>query len=465
MLLKESYSVMMMPFSIDTARWQRDENSMWTPAEIKVENDVLYSHIQDWMQAGACSANRERIAHRAQNFDIFTVRTNADDDTLKQRVSTFRKLLSKRWRLGNKSIDFAWVNKEAELLSPKLLVNTYSGMGMLLLTFQMAPTHMTVEHLMDFNYAIHKIDRQAPLCVPALDMDKAHPRQVEDYVQTAQAISGDDAGWTLPQLTEWLLADFDGAYHRFNESRLHVFTYYRTDSSEAGEESRKNFARIFRVENNNYDVRCDIADGYTLHTFNNIQVGVTVQGGAMMTMTTAADDDPKQGSNHLLNFGKTAFCKRYLWIYVMTLLQRYTLLRMTQELTAIELNHEDRSLAMLQQMVERLTTLKVTTYFTDISDFTQHNEFYAFCAERLAVKTHFNEINEKMELLHTVIDGRKSEREEQKNDRLTIILAILTVASATCDTIDVLSGEHPRMGITMAIALVAVLFYVWNKRK
>ena len=70
-----------------------------------------------------------------------------------------------------------------------------------------------------------------------------------------------------------------------------------------------------------------------------------------------------------------------------------------------------------------------------------------------------------MELLHTVIDGRKSEREEQKNDRLTIILAILTVASATCDTIDVLSGEHPRMGITMAIALVAVLFYVWNKRK
>jgi septum formation topological specificity factor MinE len=72
-----------------------------------------------------------------------------------------------------------------------------------------------------------------------------------------------------------------------------------------------------------------------------------------------------------------------------------------------------------------------------------------------------------MNLLETVIASKKDESDDVKNNRLTIILAILTVASATCDTLTVLTLDkfNPISGIVLALALVVLLFAAWNWKK
>lgn len=469
MNLKESYTVLMLPFSIDAQRWHLPTDGMWQPAEMKTEDDVFYSHIKDWMQAGANAANRNTVEHRAHNYDIYTPGGDAATGTgVKERLAVWRKIMSKQWRLEKKDIAFKFVNKETELLSTKLMVNTFAGVGLLLLTLQLGDDAMTVERLMELNYTIHKVDRQCPAIIPAIDLETAHPKQVEDYRRVTAALheGGEALRWDMNNLMAFLLSDVAGTYTPFNVTRLHVFTYYRVAQADAGEECDHNFLRIVRSENGNYEPNFSQTEELILRPFSNICMGAGVEGGAIMTLSTDEDDDPTTGSNHIRNFATSSLSKRYLWIYVMTVLQRLTLLRMSAELTTIDpMAQEDSSLTKLQSLLERMATLKVTTYFTDISDYTQHNDYYTYCVERLKVKANFDEVDEKMELLRTTITNRKTEREEAKNDRLTIILAILTVASATCDSLTVLTLDrwNPISGIVVALALSFLILYMWMR--
>ena len=62
-----------------------------------------------------------------------------------------------------------------------------------------------------------------------------------------------------------------------------------------------------------------------LRTFNNIFVGASVEGGAMLTLS-APEDDVKGASTFISNFAKASLLKRYLWVYLMVVLQRHALL-------------------------------------------------------------------------------------------------------------------------------------------
>ena len=52
MPLKETYTIFMLPLSIDPEKWNVANDSIWEPAELKLEKDILPSHST--MVAGCC---------------------------------------------------------------------------------------------------------------------------------------------------------------------------------------------------------------------------------------------------------------------------------------------------------------------------------------------------------------------------------------------------------------------------
>ena len=276
--------------------------------------------------------------------------------------------------------------------------------------------------------------------------------------------------WTLPSLFADMLADFGDAWRPFNRNRLRLFTYLRVSETEEREALETSFLQIVRCENPKYvqSPERSESEGMVRRTFKNIYVGASVEGGAIMTLSTPEEEAKAPGtSQHIMNFANAALCKRYLWVWIMVLLQRHILLELVNELTQLETEKaDDQTLERLHAMAERVAILKTKTCFSDISDYSQHNQYYAFCVQNLLIREHFDEIGEKLAALDTVIASKASEGENRRNDRMTIILAVLTIASVTCDAMTVLTLDryNPISGLILSAILILLLVHVWKQK-
>jgi hypothetical protein len=152
----------------------------------------------------------------------------------------------------------------------------------------------------------------------------------------------------------------------------------------------------------------------------------------------------------------------------MVVLQRHSLLGLIGELSAVNRgNDEERSLDVIDSLLERLATIKTCTYYTHISDYTQHNQFYDYCTRKMHIREQYDEISEKMRLLETVAEGKKAEADEVRGRRLEIILAMLTIISGTCDLLSILGegGMKTAGGLTTVALLILLIVVVWNRKK
>lgn len=483
MELKENYTWMMVPLQINPTEWHLQETSLWQPAEMKLETQVFYNYIEQWLLAKANSTNRETLPQDEQSYSIYTIKPSrkatpgdtAEEQALQLRLSAWARFNATIWRQQRTGLPFRLLNDEQELASVKLLVNSHSATGLLLIPISLQKQQATTDDLITLNYYQDKIDRQAPLCVPDADITAMDPRRVESIRRMADgmALTWDEATgpqWTMNTIIDFLLSDFCGAYTLFNTTRIHLFTYLRVPQSQwQQEKGLTDLMRIVRCQNTTYNPVLTQPDGSDpfLRTFNNIFVGASVEGGAMLTLS-APEDDVKGASTFISNFAKASLLKRYLWVYLMVVLQRHALLNLIGELSNINRQHtEERSLDALGQLLERLATIKTCTYYTHISDYTQHNEFYDYCTHRMHIDEQYAEISEKMHLLETVAESRKNDREEVKSRRIELILMVLTIASGTCDALTVLTLDRysPYSGIITALCLILLIAYVWNRKK
>lgn len=489
MELRESYTWMMVPLCIDEARWRVPEVGLWQPAELKLETQVFYDYIEQWLLAKANAANRQSLPQESQSYDIYTLRPSrkatADDSPEQQallgRLSAWRGLVGTTWRQQRSGLAFRFLDKEQELMSVKLLVNRFSRNGLLLIPISLDNRHAEVTDLVTLNYYQDKIDRQAPLCVLDADLQSLDPRAVEKYRRMASGMSlrYDEATgpqWTMNDLIGFLLSDFGDGCRLFNRTRLHLFTYLRVpreqwyaDGAAGSRQGKADFVRLVRSQNTTYNPpqrRLDDED-LLLQTFDNVYVGASVEGGAMLVLSNPEDDE-KGSSTFFHNFATANLSKRYLWIYLMVVLQRHALLQMIGELSDINRRQADeRSLDQLEALLERLAMVKTCTYYTNVSDYTQHNDFYKYCARQMHIEEQYDEISEKMRLLETVVEGKKAEADDVRGHRLEIILAVLTIISGTCDLLSVLDlgGIKTAGGITTILLLILLIVVVWNRKR
>ena len=277
--------------------------------------------------------------------------------------------------------------------------------------------------------------------------------------------------WTMRQLTESLMSEFDGRYERADEFRLHVFTYIqakRDNSTDA--DMISNFSRLVRCQDEDYlPLPVSFGDPVYEQLFENIYVGAAVEGGGVLTFLQGT------GDNFIKDFDKGPLTHSYLWVYLLVIMQRHTLLRMSRELAEeykYANNSVDERLKKLRAVMDEMTRTKINTYFTDVSDHSHLNALYAFCCRNLSIDHYFADVENKLYNLKETLEQahdqqmeiyeteKKKEQEEQteiqearlalekENEKrqqmigkwIGVIAVILTLFSALSDSYD-LFGE------------------------
>lgn len=525
--LKEAYTYFIVPFSFkkkiggntNTQPFVPSTCSIWEKACMhNLESNILYPYIQSFMQSAvkeeACKEPFEQKMHYYQIYSIkesakknnkeFADNDNVSNTALKNKLKywkTLKKLnLCVLEKESKKDIIFNIPQDGQDFSSPKLIIFPLAQIGLLMFCIKLNSVNNTSEALIELNYLLHKTRKQqdAKCRIDLTDLqeeismlqksmeDEISQKEKENIAKRLQQKqetllgicnllkSGSNDSWTMTDLIQFLFdeltnkegEDCDNSIVRFNDTRIHLFTYYQLnctnlDETHSDPKIMLDMARIVRCQNQKY--KLDIEDVKSSHlcmkTFLNVYMGSSVEGGAIMTILS------KDGNDFFQNFYKSSFSKRYIWIYLMVLMQRYTLLHLIHELTNVDDDNLNVSLIKLKKQVEHLSAVKVNTYFTFVSDYTQHNQFYRYCIKKLRIQEHFQEIDEKMNILNAVIKHKEEEKEEIRTNRWALILAILTIASASKDGSDLFTEYNPIWSIAIILILTAIVTYVWTKKE
>ena len=229
--------------------------------------------------------------------------------------------------------------------------------------------------------------------------------------------------WSFLNLRDVLISDIKVDLQFFNTTRQHIFTYYQVE--EVNEVTIGNFIRIVRGENNKYMVPEEdmVYSNRYIQSFKNIYMGSSVEGSAIMVVAP-----PSTSHEFIKNFHSGSLSKRYLWIYLLAFMQRHSLLNLISELTHVDGADAKSGIRNLNRKIENFSCIKVNTCFTDVSDFTQHNQFYKFCMKNLGVSEHYKEVEDKMDVLHSIIKRKVDERNADIKRDWTVMLGVLSIA-------------------------------------
>ena len=229
--------------------------------------------------------------------------------------------------------------------------------------------------------------------------------------------------WSFLNLRDVLISDIKVDLQFFNTTRQHIFTYYQVE--EVNEDTLGDFIRIVRGENGKYMVPEEdlVYSNRYIQSFKNIYMGSSVEGGAIMMVAP-----PSTSHEFIKNFHSASLSKRYLWIYLLAFMQRHSLLNLISELTHVDGADAKSGIRNLNRKIEKFSAIKVNTCFTDVSDFTQHNQFYKFCMKNLGVSEHYKEVEDKMDVLHSIIKRKVDERNAEIKRDWTVMLGVLSIA-------------------------------------
>ncbi len=465
--------------------------SPWTIQKMKIESGFLYPHIQRVLQS---SVYKEKISSKADDYLIYSLEEKSYEQLFFEEQTFFLESM--------KDLTFAFYSKTNKLLSPKLFICPDTNVGMLTL-----PTHfinnggISISDLISFNYAIHKTEKQTipnlllrhkwnlqetETSISQTNSERerhifySRIQSIEKTEKKIQELLGltktpdSPVTFTMRDIVAKLLSYINVDYQLANDTRYHLFTYLQSKEKLplVDKEITDDFIRICRTINREYHIANYDRKEAIMQLFDDIYVGASVEGSAMMITS--------KGTFFYDNYLKDTIQDRFLWLYYLAFMQRISLINMHKELSSKELDETSGNALSLDELrteYQRLINMKVNTFFTDVSDYSQHNQFYQFCKSRLGVDRLFEEINDKMKQLDLLLSQKTEIKKEKYQNLLAIAIACLTVCSATSDWTDqwgklwALDSESccfrtwAFIWTIIIIALVAFFFFIYYPRK
>lgn len=121
-------------------------------------------------------------------------------------------------------------------------------------------------------------------------------------------------------------------------------------------------------------------------------------------------------------------------------------------------------LALQREQVKTASLIRIENYFSHISEYSLYNEFYQMCSKAYGITMLYTEIEQKMSMLNTYLTQQSDDRHERAEWLLSIIMAILTVTSATNDISQLSSGvvKQPWLFIMGLSFAVVIFFYIFR---
>lgn len=510
------------------------DSSLWT-LETKMLTDegdgsVIYPYIMSFLQG-------QMIHNESMSDGHLVIYSIADVDKRKDQTTKFeqRTIIRKFWNgfaqsihtidVGSKNephlLSFKFNNGKHNTLKPHLFIFQSARIGLLTFGIELAMPNATTDDLKMLNYSLHKISSPITRCVCTkynITAEKDSERRqfqekaynsarsfIEEHISKKKVDNSEgnntiEFSWNIKTLINMMLKDVHGvvfstekkleekAINLFTPPRIHIFTFCGIDDSKNNEYAKENILpelyRLSRCVNDKYLLPFEdinFKEGF-LQTFENVYVSSTVEGTAFIALSKEQNSKFFEGFTSILAL-------RYVWIYLLAMIQRYSLLNMDRMLTVLEANDAKNKATkgaiskentsnvrkhsnMLWRLLESIRNVKVRCHFTDISPFTQHNEFYEHCCDKLHVSSAFNEIDHKTKALNLTIghDLQILEDEEEKarrrrDNRLSLILAVfaalqgISVFSELAKSL--FDGLYKIASIYFVLIIISIIFVLY----
>ena len=479
----------MLPFSFDDDffRLVQSPSSLWEVSNLRIDKSAFYPHIYKFLVENTECKNTQNI----NNCTVFSLKDTLDHIPCAEDKS-IAKLFSKTDLetevktndSDKRKVSFRLLNEKSKLFSPKLLVYPLANIGILMISVELTGKQSTLNDLMDLNYKLQRINTsQSPINIVL--PENAHAERVKGAEKVYKSLvkyefkehkikkDEDCKNWYLHNLLAFLLFDSEKnkvTVDPFNGSSLHVFTYLQINSQEHSgsenqqdkDELKKDFIRIARCQNRNYKILPKDMENNAvfMQTFENIYIASCVEGACMMV------DSPDNNSEFINDFKNASFVSRYLWIYLLVYLQRYTLIQLTKKLLDIDMNAAVDSKEDLGDLVKKLAKIKISSHFADISDHTQHNIFYKFYSGKLFVKDQLDVVRDKIGDVDLILRSLIEEEEKKRSRRLEWILKALMMPGLFFSVVAFYSLAHLTVirwiPITFVVLMIILLWLVFS---
>lgn len=501
----KSYTFFLVPFYYEEGEWDSiySRISKWKPisTELYKGDDVLFPYIMDmFKQNNPGNSNRIIIYEldskdKGINSEMFTQRIIGKDN-----VAIIAKNVEER--KAPKVINFRLLNDKS--FAPHMYVSPSACVG--ILTFSVELTgDKTIKQQIDFNYALHKLNEKDSYQCVCINPD--NPKEsplINNFDEISEKIP---TLWQENQKTTmkntdficWNLRDFVdcimGTMGRPKEGqkRIKYFSKYRMQlfSFCSFEDLGNNISetdispdllRLSRCVDAKYMLPFDqmVKQGSLLQTYENIFFATSIEGCSMIAIG-------RENNSKFIETIHQKFNRHYLLIYLLAMIQRYTLQSVERKLTEFESTEKQVDEALWKQ-INIMCRIKTNCYFTDVSVYTHYSQFYHLCCDNLHIKETFNEIGEKLELLKVttdnnihkmlqeqerqrIIDNERMAQEEKKAEHrqhiLNFIIGLLTIAQVMEASYELIKAKHESCAFawSMIIGAASAVFLCFLMRK
>ena len=513
--LEKAYTFFIVPFYFEDGEWKSIHSRLdrWEPITDDIyKEDVLYPYIMDIFRHAGDATERTRLS-------IFTFRQK---DTGEYSQMFVDRLLGKKQvallatnaeeRKLPLTISFTLLNREG--FKPYLFVSSTARIGMLVLPIELEDKD-DVKKLIKLNYFLHKrneSNKYQCVCLNPNKQDEATwPKNIDEWNKTIPNLwkenqkstrkRNDYICWNLNDFIDCILGTMgmpregETRIKYFSKYRMHLFTFCSMQDVE-NEVTKENIApdllRLCRCVDAKYMLPFKQMEehGSMIQTYENIFFASSIEGTAMMAIGKK-DNKEFIGSIH------NKFNRQYLLVYLLVLIQRYTLQSLERRMTDFELT-DKLSDDELWHLIEGMCGIKTNCYFTDVSIYTHHSQFYHLCCDNQHIPETFEEVSSKIELLKLTTDRRmqqqmkkqhklqeeEAERQQaeieriKKNEKiekdeaerrqhiLNVVVAVLTVAQVIQASYEILNHRsEPKMWYSLVLGAVAVTVLICLMRK
>lgn len=530
-VLVKAYTFFMVPFYYKDNEWieiHGKKLGKWIQIKEELYNkdDVLYPYIMDLFKQ---KSNTKKTRLQIYEFD-------AKDNGPTSQLFVERVLGKKNVAVIAKNADeqknpktISFVLKKEGNFAPHIFISPSANIGILTFGIELE-NYKTIDNLKVLNYYLQKRDEvEKYQCVCIRPDNQEEIESINDLQNKACNIpdlwkknkygkvcnqfktksNTDFVCWDLKEFVDCILANMkyepDKPYLKyFSKDRIHTFTFCSLDDPHNVLDEKAitpDLLRLSRSVVDSYMLPIDLLEkqGGVLRTYDNIFFSSATEGCTMLCISRAEN---KGFIDNIHN----SFNRQYFLIYLLVLIQRYTLLSLEQRLTEFE-STEKIEAETLWNLIDVICRIKVNCYYTDVSIYTHHSQFYQHCCKNLHVPETFKEINEKVELLKLTTDRKiqellekqrklqeeeakkhqdeierikkkeaeedrrraeEQEAEEMRQYMLNGIVAILTIAQVMQASYELLKPEYDRdilsicisigIGVAFAILLIVLMW-------
>lgn len=463
MAIARAFTIFMIPFYYESENESSPflSGNLWKKESEKVSNEgedgeVLYSHIMDFLQGQMKNDNNVR-----DHLNIYRMDVNKESKWYVNFWDPFVNHPHITYVPTGKNnakedlfhpVKFKILSSDEKgFKAPHLFIYQKAKIGILTFCIELNEKKKTISDLKSLNYHLHKIYKPMCRCVcPNIGInekrvfandqerlnEEANLNEIRTFIAPHDELEEYSPygffTWNMKGLCDLLLGNIE--HQLFSNIRIHLFTYCQIDDSEkaclAEDDIMPDLIRLSRCVSDKYLLPFDdlAKSDAVLQSFENIYYASSVEGTAIIAVA-------KKTNKGFISQMDGNVRLRYLWIYMLAVIQRYTLLNMNRQLMKVASANDD---AMLWELINTIKDVKIRCYYTNVSPYTQQDQFYQLCCKNLHIKEAFDEIEEKTNALNITI----SHDMQKRLDLLTLGLSAFAVISIACDLFTLIYNAH-----------------------